>query len=140
MATSTVKLWQSAIDGLNKFIITASQDAIIQNRNINTPTLDSVDFDETFTDFANVKVAFNTENIGLTIFDGVATSATVSRGVNKTLVGYFEYISGVTSEMYLSFNGRRLQITQVEDIAELNGIIKITLAERGDETKEATKT
>lgn len=140
MATSTVKLWQSAIDGLNKFIITASQPAIIQNRSISSPNLDSVDFDEVFTTFADVKIAFDTENVGLNIFDGVSVGSSKSKGVNKTLVGYFEYISGVTSEMYLSFNGRRLNITQVEDIAELNGIIKITLDERGDDTKEATKT
>lgn len=140
MATSTVKLWQSTIDGLNRFIITASQLATIENRNISAPSLDSVDFDEVFTTFAEVKIAFDTENVGLNIFDGVSVGSAKSRGVNKTLVGYFEFIPGVTSEMYLSFNGRRLNITQVEDIAELNGIIKITLDERGDETKEATKT
>lgn len=140
MATSTVKLWQSAIDGLNKFILIASQPATIQTRTLTTPSLDGVDFDEVFTTFADVKIAFDTEKVGLNIFDSVSVGSSKSKGVNKTLVGYLEYISGVTSEMYLSFNGRRLIITQVEDIAELNGIIKITLDERGDDTKEATKT
>ncbi len=133
MATSNVAIWQSAIDGLNKFIVEAGQDMEIQTRSLKEPNIGSVDFGETFVLKAEIIGAVDTKNKGRTIFDG----SSVERVVSHTI--YFEFIEGITAEDWVLYDNRRFDILDVEDIGELNGIIKLDCNERGTIDNEANK-
>ena len=132
MAISNVSIWQTAINGFVDLIEQFGQSAELQTRSINTSSIDS-DFDEVFVKFADVTIAFDTDGNGKTIFDSVGVEDSI------TGEGYIEYSSGVTTELWLLYNSRRIKIISVENIGELNGILKLTLQEKGDSSLESTK-
>ncbi len=133
MATTTVSLWQSAVDGILGFIDQTGQEAVIQNVDLRAPKAGSTESRRIFETFATVsKMAFDTES-GSTTFDGVG----VERVFETT--AYMDYIEGVTSEQMILFQGRRYKILNVEDIGLIHGILSLQLALFGDEDKNASK-
>ncbi len=133
MPTVTVSLWQSAVDGILKFVDQTGQEAVIQNVSLRAPKAGSTKSRRVFETFANIeKMAFDTE-VGSTIFDGVGTER------NFEVTAYMEYIDGVTSEQMILFQDRRYKIITVEDIGLIHGILSLTLSLFGDDDKEASK-
>lgn len=132
MATSNVALWQTAIDGFVQLIELMGQSAELQNRDMKASGFDA-NFDEVFTKFSDVILAFDTDENGKTIFDSVSVEQSV------TGEAYMEFEEGVTSELWVLYNNRRIKIVDVENIGELNGILKLTLQEKGDSSLESTK-
>lgn len=102
----------------------------LQNRDISAPIFGSADFDELFSGDQDVQAIVNTER-GKTIFDGVATDRPIT---HKFCI---EYLSGVTAETWVSFNGRRFDIVDVENCCEENRVLILRCTERG--TGEASK-
>jgi len=133
MVTSNVSDWQDVIDGSIELIELWGQAAELQTRAIKNPTLNTTDFDETFTKVQDIILAFDTDDNGKTTFDSVGIEQA------KTHEGYFEYVSGVTSEYFILYNNRRFKIISIENIGELNGIYKVNLVELGSTSKEASK-
>lgn len=105
---------------------------ILQNRNIKPPAFGSVDFDETFTTSQTVWAAIETKT-GDTLFDGVDTDNKV------THVFYIRFKATVTSETWISFDGRRFDILNVESLDERKKYLKLTCIDRGLDTEEAAK-
>lgn len=133
MPTVTVSLWQSAVDGLLEFIDEVGQSAEIQTRTILPPTANSVDQRINFTTFAVIEKMAFTNLSGVSLFDSVG----VERILNNE--AYFAYISDVTSEMFVLFQGKRYDIVTITDIGEIHGILKLQLEMTGSDTKEASK-
>lgn len=133
MARVTVSIWQSAVDGIVKFINQAGQEATIQNVDLRAPKAGSTKSRRIFETFAVVsKMAFDTE-IGSTTFDGVG----VERVFETT--AYLDFIDGVTSEQMILFQGKRYNILNVEDIGLIHGVLALQLSLFGDENEEASK-
>lgn len=134
MAISNVEEWQDVIDDLVELIEEFGQDMILQERNLKAPNLGSVDFDLEFTKKSDFIGAIDTKQSGKTIFDGSATEQVISQII------YMEYMDGVTSENWILYNNRRIDIIDVENIGELNGVLKLACAEKGTVDNEANKT
>lgn len=133
MAKTTVKLWQSAVDGILKFIGQTGQKAVIQNVDIRPPKAGGTSSRRVFETFAVIqKMAFDTE-IGSTTFDGVG----VERVFETT--AYMDYIEGVTAEQMILFQSKRYKIINVEDIGLIHGVLSLQVALFGDEDKEASQ-
>lgn len=107
----------------------------LQNRNITPPLFGDPDFDEEFTDVAEVWAMVNTVS-GKTVFDGVNTDINVTHEI------YIYYDATVTAETWVELNGKRLDIVPngVENLEERDEFLKLTCTERGANTIEATKT
>lgn len=102
----------------------------LQNRNIAAPDAGSTDFDEVFTDVDTVKAILKTQR-GKVLFDGVSTDSNITHKVS------IEFLTGVTSETWILFNGRRLDILDVENVGEQDICLSMLCTERG--TGEAAK-
>lgn len=102
----------------------------LQNRDIQVPEFGSVDFDEAFSGDTNVQAIISTER-GKVLFDGVSTDNPVTHKI------CIEYISGVTAETWILFDGRRFDILDVENCGEQNKCLVLRCNERG--TGEAAK-
>jgi SPP1 family predicted phage head-tail adaptor len=133
MAISNVAIWQATIDALVALIENFGQPATLQTRDSKPLRQGSIDSDIKFTDFKNVIIAFDTNNRGKTTFDSTSTEQSITHEL------YMEYINGVTSEMWVLYLGRRIRIVDVENIGELNGILKLRCTERGIDQNKASE-
>jgi len=106
------------------------QSVSIQTRNLVPPVFGSVDPLLNFVEKHNVKALIRTPR-GKTLFDGVSIDQVVT---HKLAI---EYLAGITSEDWILFNGRRLDILDVENCGETNQALVLTCNDRG--TKEASK-
>lgn len=132
-ANVTVKVWKSAVKDLLKFIDEVGQYAEIQTRKIVAPSANSEGNKIVYTTVFKIdKMAFTTPD-GKTTFDSVGVER------RMTEIGYLEYESEITSEMSVLFQGNRLDILNVNDIGDLNGILKLELQNNGSASKEASK-
>lgn len=133
MALSNVGLWQNAINNLVRVIERFGQPMELQTRSAQAPRNGSTDLTLNFTKKFDFIGAIDTGNKGKTIFDGSSTEQVVSQII------YLEYRDDVTAEDWILYNNRRLDILDVENIGELNGILKLTCNERGTDANEANK-
>lgn len=133
MATSNVAIWQATIDALVELIELFGQPAKLQTRNTKPLRQGNIDSELQFIDFADVIIAFDTNNRGKTTFDSTSTEQSITHEL------YLEYIDGVTSEMWILYLGRRIKIIDVENIGELNGILKLRCIERGIDQNKASE-
>ncbi len=104
----------------------------LENRAIQAPDFDTVDFDETFT-APNPPVWALIETVrGKTFFDGVSTEEDVSHWI------YINFDSTVTAETWVKLtDGRRLDILRVENLDERSDFELLHCVDRG--AKEASK-
>lgn len=108
----------------------------LHNREIETPAFNTVDFDETFTPInlaQPTRLSMINTVTGKTYFDGVNTEYAVTHEI------YIVYDPQVTSATWLEFEGRRIDILNVEDFEERHEFMLLTCNERGRATQEATK-
>ncbi len=103
----------------------------IQNRDIVAP-LSGVDFTEDFTTNVETPSAVNTVN-GKTYFDGVNEETPITHTVG------FRFDPTVTSESWILFNGRRLDILRLENLDERSIWHHATCVDRGLDTKAASE-
>lgn len=109
----------------------------IQNRNIKAPPFGSVNFRENFQDKNEVtpQTLSLIETVrGKVYFDGVSTETPVSHHV------YIMFDPEVTSESWIIFEGRRLDILLVEDLDERHVFQLLTCTDTGLSSKEGSKT
>jgi head-tail adaptor len=106
------------------------QPITLQNRDIVAPDFDTPDFDLDFTNDQNVQGIISTKR-GKTIFDGVATDQPITHRIA------IEFLAGITAETWVLFNGRRLDIVDVENIGEQDECLVLLCTDRG--TAEASK-
>ncbi len=104
----------------------------LQNRDILEPIFGSPNFDEGFTDIAEVWAAINTVS-GKEHFDDVGVGTTITHLI------YIRYDALVTSETWVEFNNRRFDILDTEDVDERGEFLKLTCVDRGLVSKEASK-
>ncbi len=104
----------------------------LENRAIQAPEFDTVDFDEEFT-APNPPVWSLVETVrGKTFFDGVATEEDVTHWI------YIEFDSTVTAETWVKLeDGRRLDIVRAEDLDERSDFMLLHSIDRG--AREASK-
>lgn len=133
MAVSNVALWQSAVDGLNAFILEVGQPMELQTRSIKAPNFGSVDFSQDFQQKVPFIGAIDTGQIGKTTFDGTSIEQRI------THIIYLEFIENVTAEDWVLYDNRRFDIINVEDVGELNGILKLECNERGTISNSANE-
>ena len=108
----------------------------LNNRNITAPLFNTVDFDENFEpiDSSQPETLSLIETVdGKTYFDGVNTETPI------THIIYIPFNDSVTSETWIEFEGRRIDILRVENFDERNQFLKLTCNERGLTSREATK-
>jgi len=96
----------------------------LQNRSIEAPLFEEVDFDEDFQDHAEVWAKIETA-AGKVVFDGVDTD------VNVTHLITIRYDAAVTSETWIEFEGRRIDIVAVEDLEERHEWMLLLCNHRG---------
>lgn len=96
----------------------------LQNRDIVAPLYGSVDFDEEFSNDIVVKAIIKTQS-GNTFFDGVNTESNITHLIR------IKYIEGVTSETWILFKGRRIDILSVENCCEDDEILILTCTDQG---------
>lgn len=104
----------------------------LENRAIQAPDFDTVDFDETFT-APNPPVWALIETVrGKTFFDGVSTEEDVTHWI------YINFDATVTAETWVKLtDGRRLDILRVENLDERSDSMLLHCIDRG--AKEASK-
>lgn len=104
----------------------------LENRDIQAPNFDTVDFDEEFT-APNPPVWALIETVrGKTFFDGVATEEDVTHWI------YINFDATVTAETWVKLpDSRRLDILRVENLDERSDFMLLHCTDRGD--KEASK-
>lgn len=105
---------------------------ILENRNIQAPEFNTVDFDEVFTEAVpNVWSMIETVR-GKTFFDGVSTEKDITHLI------YIMFDSTVTAETWVKFSdGRRLDILDVENLDERSEFMLLHCQDLG--TKQAGK-
>lgn len=98
----------------------------LENRAIQAPEFDTVDFDETFT-APNPAVWSLIETVrGKTFFDGVATEEDITHWV------YINFDTTVTAETWIKMaDGRRLDILRVENLDERSDFMLLHSIDRG---------
>lgn len=104
----------------------------LQNRDISEPGAGFVDFDEDFSGGTVVLALVKTVR-GRTYFDGVNTETPITHELK------IEYLSGVTSETWVLFKGRRLDVLTLTNCCEDDEILILECNERGLSTVEAAK-
>ena len=104
----------------------------IQNRAINAPVFGNVDFDIVFTDALDIFAAINTVS-GKTFFDGISTEIDITHHI------YIVFDATINTEKWVEYKNRRFDVLKFEDLDERQEFIKLTCAERGANTIEATK-
>ncbi len=98
----------------------------LQTRNIRGAVGGGVDFTEEFTTKLDFIGAIDTDNKGKAIFDGSGIE------VEVTQIIYLEFPTvEVTVDDWVLYDNRRFDILAVENIGELNGILKLECNERG---------
>lgn len=104
----------------------------LENRAIQAPDFDTVDFDEEFT-APNPPVSAMIQTVsGKTFFDGVSTEQDVTHWI------YINFDATVTAETWVKLtDGRRLDILRVENLDERSQYQLLHCTDRGD--KEASK-
>jgi SPP1 family predicted phage head-tail adaptor len=104
----------------------------LENRAIQAPDFDTVDFDEEFT-APNPPVPAMIQTVsGKTFFDGVSTEIDITHWI------YINFDAAVTAETWVKFtDGRRLDILRVENLDERSQYQLLHCTDRGD--KEASK-
>jgi len=105
---------------------------LLQDRGIGEPLFGSVDFGEDFTNIATVWAAVETVN-GKTFFDSVNTETDITHHF------YIRFDASVTAETWITWDSRRFDILKPEDYDGRKEFMKLTCAERGAKTIEATK-
>lgn len=100
------------------------QTITLQNRAIAAPVFGSVDFGETFSDDQDVQAIVKTVK-GKTFFDGVNTEKIITHEM------CINYIEGVTSETWILFKGRRIDILNVINCCEKDKMLILICSERG---------
>lgn len=105
---------------------------ILQNRNIQPPDFDEVDFTEDFEDLGHTPAMVNTVR-GRTFFDGVNTETPITHEIG------IRFDETVTAETWIEFNNRRLDILSVENLDERNEWQLFQCNDRGLVEKEATQ-
>lgn len=104
----------------------------LENRAIEAPEFDTVDFDETFTTAAADAWALIETVRGKTFFDGVSTEEDVTHWI------YINFDATVTAETWVKLDdGRRLDILRVENLDERSDFQLLHCNDRG--AKEASK-
>ena len=101
------------IKGRKRQICIGDLDQIItlQNRSLTAPAF-GVDATETFTD-ANPDLFTMVKTVtGESVFDGTETERTVTHRF------YVEFLTGITAETWILFDGNRYDILDVEDLDE----------------------
>jgi SPP1 family predicted phage head-tail adaptor len=104
---------------------------ILQDRSI-TPPFNGVGFSETFTDQITILSAINTVK-GKVYFDGVGTETPITHEIG------FRFIDGITAETWILYDGRRLDILNVEDLDERHEWLLAQCTDRGLENKQASQ-
>ena len=104
----------------------------LENRNIEAPEFNIVDFDEVFTESVPDVWAMIETVRGKTFFDGVNTEKDITHLI------YIMFDSAVTAETWVKFSdGRRLDILDVENLDERSEYMLLHCQDLG--TKEAGK-
>lgn len=104
----------------------------LENRNIQAPEFDTVDFDEVFTEAIPDVWAMIETVRGKTFFDGVNTEKDITHLI------YIMFDLTVTAETWVKFNdGRRFDILDVENLDERSQFMLLHCQDKG--TKEAGK-
>lgn len=104
----------------------------LQNRDITPPIFGSPDFTETFTDSATVWSLIETVT-GKTFFDDVDTAVNVTHHI------YIRYDETVTAETWILYDGRRIDILNVESLDERNLFMLLVCNETGLASKAASE-
>lgn len=104
----------------------------LENRSIQAPEFDTVDFDESFT-APNPAVWALVETVrGKTFFDGANTELDITHWI------YINFDSTVTAETWVKLeDGRRMDILRVEDLDERSDFMLLHCTDKG--TTEAGK-
>lgn len=102
----------------------------LQNRAITTSSA-NVDFTETFTENSVVWSMVETGS-GSVYFDSVGVERTNSHKF------YIRYITGITSETWILYGGRRYDILNVEDLDLNNDFMLLRAADAGLSSKAAS--
>lgn len=105
---------------------------ILQNRALFAPVFNSVDFDETFTTAKEVWASIVTKS-GKTYFDGVSEERLITHDI------IIRYNAIVTAETWILYDGRRIDILDVEDLDEQKLFMKLLCNDHGLSINEATK-
>jgi len=97
----------------------------LENRNIQAPEFDEIDYDEVFVPSATVWALLETVR-GKTFFDGANTEVDVTHWV------YINYDSTVTAETWIKLeDSRRLDILRVENLDERSEFMLLHCVDRG---------
>lgn len=99
----------------------------LQNRAIQAPVFGSVDFDEDFSTNRTVLALIKTIS-GRTYFDGVNPERPIT---HELRIGY---LPDITSETWVLFGTRRLDILAFENCCENDEILVLTCNDRGTAT------
>ena len=98
----------------------------LENRNIQAPDFDTVDFDEEFTAPNPAAWALIETVRGKTFFDGVSTEKDVTHWI------YINFDVTVTAETWVKLvDGRRLDILRVENLDERSDFMLLHCDDRG---------
>lgn len=116
-----------------KLIAKYGDSIILQGREIVAPQGEEVDYTLTFADQDTVLAVISTSR-GETVFDSTNTE----RDVTHRFV--IMYVSGVTSETWIEYNGSKFDILDVENISEQNKILILRAAKRGPKTSDINLT
>lgn len=100
------------------------QDITLQNRAIDAPVFGTPDFAQDHSADTVVKGIIDTKR-GVTLFDGVNTEAPITHKIT------IAYLAGVTAETRVLFGSRRLEILDVENVAEKNECLVLRCSEQG---------
>lgn len=108
------------------------EEIVLQDRAIGEPLFGSVDFGEDFTTNATVWAAIETVD-GKTFFDGVNTETDI------THYFYIRFDASVTAETWILWDSRRFDILKPEVYDGRKEFMRLSCAERGADSIEATK-
>lgn len=97
----------------------------LYNRDIGAD-IDSVDFEENLSGAIQVPASISTKR-GVTVFDGTNTERVVTHWFG------IRYISDLTQEKWLQYDGRFFDIFDVEDLDERHQWMILMCAEAGDD-------
>jgi hypothetical protein len=102
----------------------------LQNRSIAPPKFGTPDFDETFSDDLDVQAIVKTIR-GKTFFDGVSTERLIT---HEMCIQYEDGVTDsdtVTSETWILFKGRRMDVLSVENCCEDDKVLILTCSDNG---------
>ena len=105
---------------------------VLQNRTLVAPPFGSADATEKFDGCWKAWSAVNTVR-GKTFFAGVNVEVPVTHEVG------LRFDARVSAETWILFQGRRLDVLEVEDLEERHEWMVLTCTERGDAALEASR-